>query len=155
MAKRISTDTPLAELTFRKYEKSKNLSLRELVRKLCLSIGLLQPGDSRDIVVDILHVLLTAQKNKKKLTSEEIRYEVCKLRKKYKLPLHGVASSNIRRQLIRLRLLFLAEKVGNHYRINENAKLSDIFKEKIEKYYLESIKGRVRDYFKEVELKFA
>ena len=63
MAKTISKDTPLAEITLRRYEKPDNLSDRELVRKLCLSIGLLQPGDSRDVVVDVLYVML---KNKKK-----------------------------------------------------------------------------------------
>lgn len=147
-------DTPLAELTFRKYEKPKNLTIRELVRKLCLGIGLLQPGDSRDVIVDILYVLLDAQKKKKQLTSEEVRYEVSKMRKRFKQPLHGVASSNIRRQLIRLRTVFLVEKAGNYYRINENAKLSEIFRDKIEKYYLDSITSRVREYVKEVEVKF-
>jgi len=50
MAK-VSIDTPLAEITLRKYESPKGLEKRELVRKLCLSLGLLQPGDSRDVVV--------------------------------------------------------------------------------------------------------
>ena len=53
-----STDIPLAEITLRKYESPENLDKREAVRKLCLSIGLLQPGDSRDIIVDIFQVLL-------------------------------------------------------------------------------------------------
>ncbi|MBW2999865.1 hypothetical protein KY339_04280, partial [Candidatus Woesearchaeota archaeon] len=72
-AQTISKDTPLNEITLRKYEKPFNLEERELVRKLCLSTGLLQPGDSRDIVVDIFHVLLTAKREKKELTSEDIR----------------------------------------------------------------------------------
>lgn len=150
MAKTISKDTPLAEITLRKYEKPSGMDSRELVRKLCLSIGLLQPGDSRDVMVDILHVLLDMQKKKKMLNSEEIRYEVTKNRKKRKLPMLGIASSNIRRQLLRLRDLFIVEKVANNYRINENASLIDIFNEKIEKYYLESIKDRVKEYFQEL-----
>ena len=48
--KTISKEIPLAEITLRRYEKPSNLSERELVRKLCLSVGLLQPGDSRDII---------------------------------------------------------------------------------------------------------
>lgn len=155
MAKKISKDTPLAELTLRKYEKPNNLSDRELVRKLCLSIGLLQPGDSRDVIVDVFHAILIAQNKKKMLNSEEIRYEATKNRKKRKLPLWGVASSNIRRQLLRLRELFLIEKVGNEYRINENAPIEEIFNEKIEKYYLESIKSRVKEYFSEVNNKLS
>ncbi len=151
MAKLISRDTPLAEITLRKYEKPGNLDQRELVRKLCLSTGLLQPGDSRDVVVDILHVLISMQKQKKMLNSEEIRYEVTKNRKRRKLPMLGIASSNVRRQLLRLRDMFLVEKVANTYRINENASLKDIFTEKIEKYYLTSIKDRVKEYFQALD----
>ena len=51
-------DTPLAELTLRRYEKSYDLNKRELIKKLCLSVGLLNPGDSRDVVVDVLYVML-------------------------------------------------------------------------------------------------
>ncbi len=148
MAKTISKDTPLAEITLRRYEKPDNLSDRGLVRKLCLSIGLLQPGDSRDVVVDVLHVML---KNKdKELSSEKVKELVIKLRKQKKLALHGIASSNIRRQLKRLRALFLIEKVANKYRINEKASLLEIYEEKIEKFLLESIKNRVKEYFKAV-----
>jgi hypothetical protein len=42
-------ERPLAELTLRKYEKPYRLSGRELVRKLCLSLGLLQPADGREV----------------------------------------------------------------------------------------------------------
>ena len=150
MAKTISKDTPLAEITLRKYEKPAGMENRELTRKLCLSSGLLQPGDSRDVIVDLLMVLIEAQKKNKMLNSEEIRYEVTKNRKKRKLAMLGIASSNIRRQLLRLRDMFIVEKVANNYRINENASLAEIFTDKIEKYYLESIKDRVREYFEEI-----
>ena len=113
--KTISKEIPLSEITLRRYEKPSKLSDRELVRKLCLSVGLLQPGDSRDVIVDILYVLLKAKKQKKLLSSEEIEKEVIDTRKKQKLALHGIASSNIRRQLKRLRDLFLVEKVKNQY----------------------------------------
>ena len=42
---------PLAEITLRKYESPYELGRRELVKKICLSLGLLQPGDSRDVIV--------------------------------------------------------------------------------------------------------
>ena len=147
MAKTISKDTPLAELTLRRYEKPYSSSKRDLIRKLCLSIGLLQPGDSRDIIVDILHVLLEAKKSKKAISSEEVRDRVIKLRKSSKLPLKGIASSNVRRQLKRLRDLFLVEKVQNDYRITEFEDLSVIFEKKIKDFYLKSILERVTDYF--------
>ena len=144
MPKTISKDTPLSEITLRRYEKPSNLKGRDLVRKLCLSIGLLQPGDSRDVVVDVLNVILKA---KKELESKEIEELVKKERKEHNLPMLGIAGSNIRRQLKRLKDLFLIESIANKYKITENATLKEIFEEKIEKFYLESIKSRVKEYF--------
>ena len=150
MSKTISKDTPLAEVTLRRYEKP-SVSGRDLIRKLCLSTGLLQPGDSRDVVVDIFYVLL---KGKKEMNSEEIRQAVIELRKKSRLPLLGVASSNVRRQLKRLRDIFLVEKIVNNYRITENLSLSEVMEEKLEKLLLPSLLDRVKDYFKAVDKEF-
>jgi hypothetical protein len=148
MAKtKISKDTPLAEITLRRYEKP-TLEGRELIRKLCLSAGLLQPGDSRDVVVD---VLMTMIQTKNELSSDEIVKRVIENRKKNKLEMKGIAASNIRRQLLRLRSLFIIEKIANNYRITENEKLTAIFEEKIEKYLLPSIIERVKEYFRAVE----
>jgi len=94
-------DLPLSEITLRKYEKPEGLEKRELVRKICLSLGLLQLGDSRDIIVDILMVLINANEKKEKLSSVEIRKRTEQLRKKYSLETRGLAESNIRRQLKR------------------------------------------------------
>lgn len=146
--KTIAKDIPLAEITLRRYEKPTNIKDRELVRKLCLSIGLLQPGDSRDIIIDVLNVLLQAKKEKIELSSEEIEAKVIESRKHHKLPLHGIASSNIRRQLKRLKDLFLIESNQNKYRISEFETLNYIFEEKIEKYYMKMILERVKEYFK-------
>jgi hypothetical protein len=151
MAKSISRDTPLAEITLRKYEKPQGLKGRELIRKLCLSLGLLQPGDSRDVVVDVLQVML---ESKKELASPDIEILTIQNREKHNLQALGVAPSNIRRQLLRLRDLFIVEKIGNNYRINENAKLSELFREKLEKYYLDSMLSRVREYVSEVDKQF-
>ena len=144
MSKTVSKDIPLAEITLRKYEKPIIQDKRDLTKKLCLSIGLLQPGDSRDVIVDILNVLVDS---KKPLNSKEVEDLVIKLRKQNKLPLKGIASSNIRRQLKRLKDLFLIESLQNKYRITENESLHNIFEEKIKKYYLNSILERVHEYF--------
>ncbi len=144
----VSKDIPLSEITLRRYERPYNMPRRELIKKLCLSVGLLQPGDSRDVVVDILHVLLD---NKKEMSSEDVKEKTILLRKKNKLPLKGIADSNIRRQLKRLRELFLVEKVKNNYRIHEMDELANIFEEKIEKFYLKNITDRVREYFNAVK----
>ncbi|MFH1589325.1 MAG: hypothetical protein ABIB43_02040 [archaeon] len=150
MAK-VSIDSPLAEVTLRKYESPVGLKGRDLVRKLCLSLGLLQPGDSRDVVVDVLQVMLEA---KKEVSSKEVEELTIANRKKHNQPLLGIAPSNIRRQLLRLRDLFIVEKLANNYRIKENSKLLPLFEENLEKYYLNSIIGRVKEYFKEVDKEF-
>lgn len=149
--KTISKDIPLAEITLRKYEKPTNLSERELVRKLCLSIGLLQPGDSRDVVVDVLNVLIKAKKVQKNLTSDEICSLVIEDRKGLKLPMLGIASSNIRRQLKRLKDLLLIEKRLNAYRVIEHSSLNEIFEERIEKFLLPSINSRIKEYLKRID----
>ena len=196
--KTISKDIPLAEITLRRYEKPANLSDRELIRKICLSIGLLQPGDSRDIIVDVFHVLIRSKKHQENqqkeiesieieiknlknknednknnnsdeliqnlhkksdeihkkmrgLTSDEICSLVIEERKKLKLPMLGIASSNIRRQVKRLKDSLLVEKRINAYRITEHSSLHELFEEKIEKFLLPSINSRIKEYLKKLE----
>jgi hypothetical protein len=138
----------------RRYEKPFNLSGRELIKKFCLSMGLLQPGDSRDIIVDILYVLLKAKNDQKELSSEEIKDLVIEFRKNQNLALLGVASSNIRRQIKRLRDVFIAEKVKNNYRITEFASIAELFDEKTKKIVLPSVLDRVLEYAKKVDEEF-
>ena len=150
---RISRDTPLAEITLRRYEKP-TVSDRELVRKFCLSVGLLQPGDSRDVVVDVFHVLLKARQNREELHSEEIKNHVMTARKSSGLPMLGIASSNIRRQLKRLKDLHMIETNANLYRITEFNHLSEIFEEKVENFILSSVVSRVKDYLQKIDEEF-
>ncbi len=145
---KISKDTPLAEITLRKYEKPRNLKERDAIKKICLSLGLLQPGDSRDIIVDVLHVLVTSRNKRELLPFPELERRVKKNRDKNKLALHGVASSNIRRQLKRLKDLLIVEKSRKSYRIVEFSTLEEIFADRIEKYLLTSTVERVKEYLK-------
>ncbi|MBI2573648.1 hypothetical protein HYV86_07320 [Candidatus Woesearchaeota archaeon] len=147
---KIARDTPLAELTLRRYEKPA-MDGRDLVRKFCLSVGLLQPGDSRDVVVDVLLVLLQAKKRKEELHSEEIKNLVMDYRKKNGLAMLGIASSNIRRQLKRLKDLYLIETNANLYRVAEWASLTELFDEKVVNFVLKSVLARVREYAKKVD----
>ncbi|NQV91285.1 hypothetical protein HQ489_02320 [Candidatus Woesearchaeota archaeon] len=151
---KISRDTPLAEITLRRYEKP-TMNDRDLVRKFCLSIGLLQPGDSRDVVVDVLQVLLHAKQRREELHSEEVKNLVMDHRKKKQLPMLGVASSNVRRQLKRLKDLHLIETNANLYRINEWNNLSEIFEEKIHNFLLQSVISRVKDYVVKIDEEFS
>ncbi len=145
---KVSRDIPLAEITLRKYEKPYEMPKRDLVRKICLSTGLLQPGDSRDVIVDIFYVLLYS---KEELDSESVRSGVIEFRKENKLPMVGIAGSNVRRQLKRLRDMYFVEKVKNRYRIAEKERISHIFEQKIEKFYLQAIVSRVKEYIDALE----
>ncbi len=153
--RKVIKDTPLLELTLRRYEKPSTIDMRELLKKYCLSMGLLQPGDSRDVIVDIMHSLLKAKKEQKDLSSEEIRDMVIGLRKESNLPMLGIASSNVRRQIKRLRDLLLVEKIKNCYRITEFSRLQDTFEEKIEKYILPTIVSRIKEYHKVIDDEFS
>ncbi len=143
---KVSKDTPLAEITLRKYEKPRNLKERDAVKKICLSLGLLQPGDSRDVMVDVMHVLVLAGRRRELLPFPELEKRVRKNREKNRLAMHGVASSNIRRQLKRLKDMLIAEKTRKSYRIVEFSTLEEIFCERIEKYLLGSTIERVKEY---------
>ena len=140
-------ETPITELILRRYERPQNLTKRELVRKFCLSLGLLQPGDGRDVVVDVLYVLLEAAgKAAERLSSEEICARVSKLRQVHNLKLAGCAPSNIRRQLKRLRAALIIEKTKASYRLTEGLPLSELIAEKIEGQKLAAVLSRLREY---------
>lgn len=139
-------EIPLGEITLRKYEKPYDSSQRELIRKVCLSLGLLQPGDSRDIIVDIVLVLEESRKKKEWLSSFVIRDYVEAMRKEHSLEVKGLAESNIRRQLKRLRDAMLVDKAENKYRISEFASLSELFENKIEKFLIPQTIDRIKEY---------
>jgi len=144
-------DIPLNEITLRKYEKPYDAPKREIARKVCLTLGLLQPGDSRDIIVDILLVLDEARKQKVMLSSFEIGSKVEILRKQSSLEIKGLAESNIRRQLKRLRDAMIAEKLENKYRLSEFLPISEIFTTKIEKFLVPQIIERAKDYLNKLD----
>ena len=50
--------------------------------------------------------------------------------------------------------MFLVEKVKNSYRITEGLRLYEIFEEKIEKYMIEAIKARVKEYLAKTDILF-
>lgn len=144
-------DIPLSEITLRKYEKPVGLEKRELIRKICLSLGLLQLGDSRDIIVDILMVLIEANKTKERLNSEEIGKRTEILRKKYSLETKGLAESNVRRQLKRLRDNMIIDKSENKYWLSENRNLKEIFENSVERFIIPQTIERIKEYLHELE----
>ncbi len=147
----MAKDIPLSEITLRRYEKPYKTERRELMKKICLSLGLLQPGDSRDVVVDILLVLTDAAKEKEQISSDDIGRRAGILRKESSLDVKGLAESNIRRQLKRLRDLMLIEKQNNLYHLAEFLSLKEIFTTKIERFLLPQILERTKEYLEEIE----
>jgi hypothetical protein len=144
-------EIPLQEITLRRYEKPYQSGKRDIVRKVCLSLGLLQPGDSRDVVVDILLVLDDARKERKELTSFEIGDLVKKLRKENSLEQKGIAESNIRRQLKRLRDLMLVDKRNNLYRVSEFESLHELFDKKIHGFLIPQTIERIKEYLEKLD----
>ncbi|MBI2448830.1 hypothetical protein HYV49_00880 [Candidatus Pacearchaeota archaeon] len=139
-------DMPLSEITLRKYEKPYKTDKRELVKKICLSLGLLQPGDGRDVVVDIMLALIDASKTKARLSSDQIKLMAEEIRKKHSLEIKGLTESNVRRQLKRLRDLMIVEKSNNLYNLAEFEALDIIFKNKIENFLIPDIVARIKEY---------
>jgi len=144
-------DVPLAEIILRRYEKPYQTEKRELMKKICLSLGLLQPGDSRDVIVDVLLVLDEARKNKQQLSSDEIKTKIIETRTRYNLEMKGIAESNIRRQLKRLNDSMLIDKRGNMYNLSEFSSIGEIFSNKIEKFVIPQCLERVKEYLAELE----
>ena len=138
MQKRVLKDLPLQEITLRKYEEPSSLAGRELSKKFLLSIGLLNPGESRDIVVDIFELLLESKRGKKILQIESF---LEKLKDK-----PGASAPNVRRQLRRLKELKLIEKLPEGYRITEFGELKPIISNYIAEFLVSPALERVRQY---------
>lgn len=142
--KRAVKDKPLQEITIRKYESPENQEPTEVSRRFLLSLGLLQPGDSRDIISDIFAMLLVSRKSKKYLQVNNI------LQKLDGKP--GASAPNVRRQLRRLREMKLIEKVGEGYRITEFDNISKIVDNYIIPFVINQSVERLRDYSKKLDV---
>ncbi len=133
-------DRPLLEVTLRKYERPSG-ERKNLARTFLLSIGLLQPGDSRDTVVDIFDFLMQSAKNREVLKVKEICSRLNQ----------GDAPSNVRRHLRRLREVKLVEKTDGGYRIAEGFDLSLAFKYVTRKYIISDVLDRIEMYASALE----
>lgn len=132
-------ERPLFEITLRKYERPKGDDPNELLRKFCISIGLLQPGDSRELVVTVFKLLLT----KSAVTVSDIQKEA-----------PDAAVSGIRRHLRRMVELKLVERQTNSYRLTEGESLSYIVSNLTRKYLVDEAFARVEDYAKALDSSF-
>lgn len=128
-------DLPLVEMTLRKYERPSG-DKKTLLRTFLLSVGLLQPGDSRDTIADIFDILMQATKSRESLKVKDICARLDQ----------GAAPSNVRRHLRRLSAIKLVEKADGGYRIAESFDLPLAFKYVTQKYILADVLERVEMY---------
>jgi hypothetical protein len=126
----------LQEITIRKYESPSGLDQKELNRKFLLSIGLLQPGESRDVIVNIFELLL--ENRGKGFEPTEILRALGEKR--------GASAPNIRRQLRRLRNLKLVEKRQDGYQICDS--IPAVIENFIEPFVVKQTVERLKEYSK-------
>lgn len=143
MQKKALKDLPLQEITLRKYEEPTAIEGRELVKKFLLSLGLLNPGESRDIIVDITAALLLAKKGKKILNIPEFLQMLAGK--------PGASAPNIRRQLRRLKELKLVEKLPEGYRITEFGQIKPIIESYVAEFLVQAALERVKQYAEKLD----
>lgn len=127
-------ETPLTEITLRKYERPASGDRRLVLTKFCMSLGLLQPGESRRLMIDILEVLLERRDEFKNL--DEIHEKIGK----------NVEKSGIRRHLRRLINLKIVERKNKRYRITEGEKMEYVVSFIVKKYLIDDIFDRINEY---------
>lgn len=143
----ISSETPLSEIVLRKFEKPYSMSVRSAIRRFCVSIGLLQPNDSRDSIVDVLLIFLKAKKERDFLDVSDIKSELGKTD-------NDIAVSNVRRQIKRLKDYTLVEKRPEGYRLSEFGKLSEAIS-RMEKLFVKPSLERIKEYASLIDSHFA
>jgi hypothetical protein len=141
--KRVFKDTPIGEVTLRRFEKPISDDLRTLVRKFAISVGLLQPGDGRDVVSELLYCFIEASRKKEFL-------EIEPLLDRFKGK-DGGTPNNVRRQIRRLKDMNLIERTNYGYRLIEFLPLNTIFKEHVLKYNIEPCIERLDEYSKMID----
>ncbi|MCD6403604.1 MAG: ArsR family transcriptional regulator [Nanoarchaeota archaeon] len=137
---KVHKELPIIQVTLRKFERPYG-DFEELLRKFLMSIGLLQPGDSRDDVLKVMRELLRARRERKLLQVRDL------------VELTKVSPPNVRRHLRRLRELGLVEKHDWGYRIREWMDLPSLI-EGMEEFVLSPILRRVKEYAEAVESTF-
>ncbi len=144
MARKVFKDIPVIDVHIRKFEKPDNFSLNVLMRKFCISMGLLQPGDGRDSIVDLLTLFYKAGRVKRYLTIEEVYKFMLGLEKS------GTAQSNVRRNILRLKDLGFIDRTGNGYRIREWLSFHGLVSE-FTKFKVEPVLERIKEYAKALD----
>jgi predicted transcriptional regulator len=138
-----TSDFPLFEITLRKYERPENIDERTIIRRFCMSLGLINIGDTRIGIVELFEVLLKVENP---LKAEEIRE---KLGKK-------LALSGIRRHLRRMQLVGIVEHRNKKYALSEGGDLAYSLKLTTKRYSIDDTFDRIIEYAEKLkELRYS
>jgi hypothetical protein len=142
--KRISKDAPLFEIILRKYDLPFSDNKRDLIKRFCLSLGLLNPGDFRDIIVDILYSFII--NHPEGISLKQVEHNITEIRKQNDLELFGVSSSNIQRQIRRLKEIGIITKKDDSLYYLSEISFEVILKERIYPYLIRPSLRRIKEY---------
>ncbi len=141
---RLFKDKPLSEISLKEFERPTNDYMTNL-RRFCISLGVISPGESRVAIVHILDVLIKARSKKQKsLDSYEIVKELYRRNIK-------IVYANVLRDVRKLISIGLVEKRENRYRIRENLPLHEILKTYIKPYIVDKIFNRITEYAESID----
>lgn len=141
---RLYKDRPLSGISLNEFERPTN-DYNVNIRRLCISLGLVSPGESRIAIVHILDILLkTRKKNPDGLDSYELIKELYKKKTK-------IVYANILRDLRKLMAVGIVEKRNGHYRIKENMRLDEIISSFIKPYLIDRTLSKIEEYARSVE----
>ena len=137
-------DEPLSGISLNEFERPTN-DYNTNIRRLCISLGLIRPGESRIAIVHILDMLLKARK---KNPDGFDSYDIIKGLYKKKIK---IVYANVLRDLRKLISVGIVEKRNNMYRIRENMKLNEIITSFIKPYIIDRTLSKIEEYAKAVE----
>lgn len=137
-------DRPLYRVVLSEFEKPSADYFSNL-RRFCISLGLVNPGESRIGIVYILDILLRSRKDKPGGLSS---YEM--IRKLYNNNVR-IVYANILRDLRKLIAAGLVEKINGNYRIKENLDLLEILDKFVKPYIIDRILKKIEEYASAVE----
>ena len=144
LKERLYKDRPLSGISLNEFERPTN-DYNTNLRRFCISLGLISPGESRIAMVYILDVLLKCRKrNPEGLDSYEIIKNLYK--KKVK-----IVYANILRDLRKLMAVGLVEKRNSLYRIKENMKLDEIISDFIKPYIIDRMLNKIEEYARSID----
>jgi len=146
--KRLYRDKPLAGISLNEFEKPGSDYITNL-RRFCISIGVISPGESRIAIVHILDILLkTRKQNPGGLDSYTLIKEL------YQSDIK-IVYANILRDVRKLIAVGIVERIDNKYRIKENMKLKEILDTFIKPYVIEKILNKIGEYAEKIEEQLA